>query len=80
MYEMEAYQACQYAPPMSVEVNSADDIDSVLAAFALCKMSKEVEPVKRCQLCGATKTPLWRRNSRYSMLCNACGLWLKTHM
>lgn len=33
----------------------------------------------RCANCGTTRTPLWRRANDGSSLCNACGLYSKTH-
>ncbi|CCE82395.1 Piso0_002120 [Millerozyma farinosa CBS 7064] len=41
--------------------------------------SSEAEEGQQCSNCGTTKTPLWRRAPDGTMICNACGLYLRSN-
>ena len=41
--------------------------------------ASDLDEKPTCSNCGTNNTPLWRRNHHTSLLCNACGLYLKIH-
>lgn len=58
-----------HPPPAPAQVESA----------AEAVPTSELDDEPTCSNCGTNKTPLWRRNHHTSLLCNACGLYLKIH-
>ncbi|KAH8831992.1 hypothetical protein DL96DRAFT_1706383 [Flagelloscypha sp. PMI_526] len=51
------------------------------ASFNSVERSDPVEPYfgPRCSHCGITHTPTWRRDPDNNLLCNACGMYLRTN-
>lgn len=39
----------------------------------------EIKSGQQCSNCGTTKTPLWRRAPDGTLICNACGLYLRSN-
>ncbi len=56
-----------------------DDIDSIFLLPSSTKLIQTVSIQPVCQNCTTSTTPLWRRDEVGSVLCNACGLFLKLH-
>lgn len=42
-------------------------------------LPSDLEAGRQCSNCGTTKTPLWRRAPDSTLICNACGLYLRSN-
>ncbi|KAI5180784.1 hypothetical protein NEOKW01_1068 [Nematocida sp. AWRm80] len=49
-----------------------------LRGFKDLRKKKKKEPILICSRCNTQQTPLWRKFGT-SIVCNACGLYFKTH-
>ncbi|KAI5954633.1 SFU1 [Candida jiufengensis] len=58
------------------EINNLSTNNSIIAPKI---QSLNADDGQQCSNCGTTKTPLWRRAPDGTLICNACGLYLRSN-
>ncbi|KAI5961390.1 SFU1 [Candida pseudojiufengensis] len=64
-------------PTMESEPEGSNTTNSSIIAPKIHTIS--VDDGQQCSNCGTTKTPLWRRAPDGTLICNACGLYLRSN-
>ncbi|PYH94286.1 hypothetical protein BO71DRAFT_430121 [Aspergillus ellipticus CBS 707.79] len=66
-------------PPSRPDLTHADTNPRRLMATGDSLVVGCLASILGCQNCGTTDTPIWRRDENDLPICNACGLYLKSH-